>query len=709
MRRFFRFWSLMAIILIHASLASAVTTSLWEQHQRTDFEAGKIKNISVSSQGDASLSMKIDGFSKVDEAQVWALAEDSEGNIYAGTGNEGKIYKISADGKTMDLYYDSPEVQIYSLVIDADDNLYAGTGPDGLIYKITDASTPPTTLLSKGDKYVWGMHLDDDGNLYAVTGDEGKVYKITPDGESNVLFDAEEKNLVSLVATDDGGFYVGSSGNGIIYKISGDGAANVVYQAKEKDVRNLVMDSKGNVYASLITSVPQDRSSRATSSRPSRGPSVPAPQAPGSGPPKENKSFIYKLHPDGTVALVWSSPEPLISSILLEEMEDKVKLLVGTGSDGKLYRVDTKTGDFEVIGKSSSKDIVGILKTNNSDDMKTILAAGNPGKLFALTSTHVEEGTIESSVHDAQSLSRWGKLSWEADIEEGTSITFATRTGNTRKPDDTWNKWSDELTTPEGSQIPNADAQYIQWRAKFTTTDPEKSPTLKKVILASAQTNVEPRFTSISVGSGRSSSSARPSSGPSSSSSSSRSSSAAASPKKWKVEWKVEDANKDTLQYTVHYKAVSEENWQLLKKELSSSSYDWDITAIADGKYHIKVVATDKLSNPVGWEKSTEKVSDPFTIDNTDPNVGDINVEVNGNGTFKITCDVSDMMNTVQKAVYKIDNDEQWKVIFPDDGIFDSKEETLLLETGKLPEGAHSITIRVTDKAQNTSTGRQSF
>ncbi|MYG00426.1 hypothetical protein F4212_15025 [Candidatus Poribacteria bacterium] len=696
----------MTFVLIHASLASAVTTSLWEQHQRTDFEAGKIKNISVSSQGDARLSMKIDGFSKVDEAQVWALAEDSEGNIYAGTGNEGKIYKISADGKTMDLYYDSPEVEIYSLAIDADDNLYAGTGPDGLIYKITDASTPPTTILSEGDKYVWAMHLDDDGNLFAVTGDEGKVYKITPDGESSVFYDAEEKNLVSLVATDDGGFYVGSSGNGIIYKIDADGNANVVYQAKEKDVRNLVMDSNGDVYASLITSVPQDRSGRTTSARPSRGPSVPAPQAPGSGPPRENKSFIYKLHPDGTVALVWSSTEPLISSIVLEEEN---KLLVGTGSDGKLYRVDTETGHFEAIGKCSSKHIVGILKTKNSDDMKTILAAGDAGKLFALTSTRVEEGTIESSVHDAQSLSRWGKLSWEADIEEGTSITFATRTGNTRKPDDTWNKWSEELTTPEGSQIPNADAQYIQWRAKFTTTDPGKSPTLKKVVLASAQTNVEPRFTSISVGSGGSSSSARSSSGPPSPSSSSRSSSAAASPKRWKIEWKVEDANKDTLQYTVYYSADGEENWQLLKKELTSSSYDWDITSIADGKYKIKVVATDKLSNPVGWEKSAKKESAPFTIDNTDPDVGEINVEPNGNGTFKITCDVSDMMNTVQKAVYKIDNDEQWKVIFPDDGIFDSKAETLLLETGKLPEGTHSITIRVTDKAQNTSTGRQSF
>lgn len=698
MRRFFSFCTLIATTLIFANLASAVTTSLWEQQSRTDFEAGEIKNVLVSSQGDAKLALKIDSFSEVKEAQVWALTEDSEGNIYAGTGTEGKIYKISADGKTSTLYFDSPEVTIFSLAIGADDTLYAGTGPDGLIYKITDQTTPPQTILSEGDKYVWAMHLDEDGNLYAATGTEGKIYKITPDGESSVLFDAEEKNIRSLVAFD-GGFYAGSSGNGIIYKIMDDGTANVIYQAKEKEVRNLIMDSDGNVYATTITSVPMDRSS----SRSSKGPSVPAPQAPGSGPPKENKSYIYKLHPDGTTALVWTSPEPIIHATVLES--DEV-ILVGTGDNGKLYRVYTKTGEFEAIGKCSGKEVVAIHQTKHQDDMKTILGAGNPGKLFTVTSSFVEEGTLESDVHNAQSLSRWGKLSWEAQVADGTSITFATRSGNTRKPDDTWNKWSEELTTAEGSQIPNADGQYIQWRAKFTTTDPANTPVLKKVTLASAQTNVEPKFTSISVNAG--SRTQRTSSGPPSPSSSSRSSSTP-SPKKWKIEWKVEDANKDTLQYTVYYKAVDEENWKLLKKELSSTSYDWDITSIADGRYEVKVVATDKLSNPVGWEKSSQKVSAPVNVDNTDPDVGEIHVEENGDGTYKITCDVSDMMNIVQKAVYKIDNDEQWKVIFPEDGIFDSKEEQLLLKTGKLPEGAHSITIRVTDRAQNVATGRGSF
>ncbi len=705
MRRFVSFWSLIATVLIYASLAPAVTTSLWEQHQQAHFEEGELKNMTVTSTGDVKLSLKVDTFADLKETQVWALVEDDEGNIYAGTGTQGKIYKISADGKTSTLFYDSPEVVIYSLAIGQDGALYAGTGPDGLIYKITDAETPPQTILSEGDKYVWAMHLDDEGNLYAVTGTDGKIYKITPDGESSVFFDVEEKNIMSIVPYKDG-FYVGSGGNGIIYKVAHDGTANVVYQAKEREVRALALDSQGTLYAAVVTSAPPDRSSPRRSSGP---PSVKPPPAPGSGPPVENKSYIYRIRPDGTAARVWDSPEPIIQTIVLE---NDTQILAGTGDKGKLYRVYTHTGESEMLGKCSAENIIAIHHVEQEEGRYTLLAGGNPGKLFTLTSTYVEEGTLESTVHNAQSLSRWGKLSWEAEIVEGTSITFATRSGNTRKPDDTWNDWSEELTTAEGSQIPNADGQYIQWRAKFTTTDPAQTPLLKKVTLASAQTNVEPQVNSLTVGQGSAgsrSSGGGPPPGAMRSGSSGGSGASGAQAKNWKVEWKVEDANKDTLQYTLHYRAVGEENWKLLKKELVKTSYDWDITAIADGRYELKVSATDKLSNPVGWAKSAEKVSRPFDIDNTDPSVGEIQVVANGNGSYKITCDVTDTMNSVLKAVYKIDNDEHWKVIFPDDGIFDSKQETLLLETGELPEGEHSIIIRVTDRAQNMAVGRQSF
>ena len=714
MRRVISSWSLILTVFIYTNIASAVNTSLWEQENHADFEAGKPKDLSLTSTGDVMLSPKIESFTKLKETQVWALVEDSAGNLYAGTGNEGKIYKIAADGDTAELYYNSPEVTIYSLAIGPDNALYAGTGPDGLIYKITDATTPPTTLLNEGDKYVWALKFDDAGNLYAATGTDGKIYKITPEGESSVLFDAEEKNIMTFLLHEKG-FYAGSSENGIIYHITDDGTAKVIYQASEKEVRALEMDTQGNLYAAVVTSQPAEpaRGRRGGSS----GPPTPAgPPPPGGGAPQENKSNIYKIRPDGTAVPIWNSPEPLILAVVLESDS---QILVGTGDEGKLYRVNPMTGDAVAVGKCSANQVVAIHQKKGDGGTKTLLATGNPGKLFNLTATYVEEGTLESVVHDAKSLSRWGKLSWEGEMAEGTAVAFSTRTGNTKKPDDTWSDWSDELTTAEGSQIPNRDGQYIQWRAKFTTSDTAQTPVLKKVTLASVQTNVEPRFTSIEVDDGtgggnqergrRAGGGNLPPPGARGGDSGGSGSGGDAPSKNWKVSWKVEDANADTLQYTLYYKAVDESNWRLLKKELSKANYEWDVTTVPDGRYTLKVVATDKLSNPVGWAKSAEKVSMPVEVDNTQPSMGDIQVTANGDNTYKIACDVTDMTTPIQKAVYKIDSDEHWKVIFPDDGIFDSKMEQLLLETGELPEGAHTIIIQVTDRAQNMAVGRASF
>ncbi|MDE0013649.1 MAG: hypothetical protein OXU36_21085 [Candidatus Poribacteria bacterium] len=711
MRRVISFWSLILTVFIFANVAFAVKTSLWQQQHHADFEAGKPKDLSLTSNGDVMLSPKIESFTKLKETQVWALVEDSAGNLYVGTGNEGKIYKISADGDTAELYYNSPEVTIYSLAIGPDDVLYAGTGPDGLIYKITDATTPPTTILNEGDKYVWALQFDDTGNLYAATGTDGKIYKITSEGESSVLFDAEEKNIMTLLAQENG-FYAGSSDNGIIYHVMNDGTAKVIYQAKEKEVRALAMDSQGNLYAAVVTSAPAEPS---RGRRGANGPPTPSgPPPPGGGAPQENKSNIYKIRPDGTVVPIWNSPEPLILAIVIES---DTQILVGTGDAGKLYRINLTTGDHIEVGKCSANQVIAIHQKEMEGNTRTLLATGNPGKLFTLTANYVKEGTLESTVHDAKSLSRWGKLSWEGEMGEGTAISFSTRTGNTKKPDDTWNDWSNELTTAEGSQVPNADAQYIQWRAKFTTSDTAQTPVLKKVTLASVQTNVEPRFTSIEVDDGSGGNrdqGRRPSGGLAPPSArggdSGRSGSGNNVPtKNWTVSWKVEDANDDTLQYTLYYKGVSESNWRLLKKELSKAEYEWDITTVPDGRYTVKAVATDKLSNPVGWAKSVEKVSMPFEIDNTQPSIGEIQVTANGNGTYKVACDVMDATTSIQKAVYKIDSDEHWKAIFPEDGIFDSKQENLLLETGELPEGAHTIIIQVTDRAQNTAVSRAGF
>ena len=697
-RVFYIFSVAVVFFSIHLLPVFGVTTQIWKQQHQKDFESGKPKNVSLSSKGELMLAPKLDTFFEdTKEIYIWCLAEDSKGNIYAGTGNGGKIYRITPDGESS-LFYDSPEVSILTLAIDSNDNIYAGTAPDGLIYKLTDSSTPPTTILSSEEKYVWAMTFDDAGNLYAATGTSGKIYKITPDGQTSVLYDSDERSILCLFY-HEGTLYAGSDGKGTIYSVkTEDGAATVIYQTGQKEVRRLVMGAQGVIYAGTVTTA---------APQPGGGPPTgpPGPPPPGGRNSEEKKSRIYKIQSDGIVSVMWEVPEPLILSMASDSEEG---LYIGTGDSGKLYWVNTD-GDSVFKGKCSASQIVAMHRPANSD--RLLLATGNAGKIFELKSDYLAEGTLESKAHDTKVVSRWGKLAWEGVTPEGTAISFVTRSGNTDKPNGTWNDWSEELTASEGSQITSSSARYIQWRAKLTTSEMSATPVLKKVTVASVQANTEPRFTSIEVRRG----SAPESSSPPEGVRRARESRTASNPNsegdstKYTASWKVKDDNNDTLQFNVYYKGIDETNWRLLKDELKKTSHTLDTTLMSDGRYVIKVSATDKLSNPPNFAKSTEKISDPFDIDNSQPMVTDITATANEDRTYQISCTAADSFSYIQKAVYKIDSDEEWQVIFPDDGIFDSKRETLLLHTNSLPDGEHTITIRVTDAAGNSGVGRATF
>ena len=695
-RAFYVFSVALVFFAIHLLPVFGVTTQIWEQQRQKDFESGKIENVSLSSKGELMLAPKLDAFfDDTKEIYIWCLAEDSKGNIYAGTGNRGKIYRITPDGESS-LFYDSPEVSILTLAIDPNDNIYAGTAPDGLIYKLTDSTTPPTTILSSEEKYVWAMTFDDAGNLYAATGTSGKIYKVTPDGQTSVLYDSDETNILCLLY-HQGILYAGSDGKGTIYSIkTEDGATTVIYQTGQKEVRRLVLGAQGTIYAGTITTA---------APQPGGSPPPPGPPTPRGRNDEEKKSRVYKIQPDGIVSVMWEAPEPLILSMVSDSEKG---LYIGTGDEGKLYWINTD-GDSVLKGKCGASQIVAIHRTANSDQL--LLATGNGGKIFELKSDYLAEGTLESKAHDTKVVSRWGKLSWEGVTPEGTAISFATRSGNTEKPNGTWNNWSEELTVSEGSQITSPAARYIQWRAKLTTSEMSATPVLKKVTVASVQANTEPRFTSVEVRRGG----APESSGPPEGARRPRESRTASNPNsegdstKYTASWKVNDDNNDTLQFNVYYRGIGETNWKLLKDELKQTSYALDTTLMSDGRYVIKVIATDKLSNPPNFAKSTEKISDPFDIDNSQPMVTDIAATANEDQTYQISCTAADSFSYIQKAVYKIDSDEEWQVIFPDDGIFDSKRETLLLHTNSLPAGEHTITIRVTDAAGNTGIGRATF
>src|SRR4029078_12239135 len=84
-------------------------------------------------------------------------------------------------------------------------------------------------------------------------------------------------------------------------------------------------------------------------------------------------------------------------------------------------------------------------------------------------------------------------------------------------------------------------------------------------------------------------------------------------------QWQAEDRNSDTLEYAIYYRALNEQTFRLLKDKLRDNFYTIDGATLADGRYVIKVVATDAPDNPPGQRLTGERLSDTVTIENPPP------------------------------------------------------------------------------------------
>src|SRR5262249_26340714 len=114
------------------------------------------------------------------------------------------------------------------------------------------------------------------------------------------------------------------------------------------------------------------------------------------------KSALYRILPDGSNDVVWSSKTVVGYALLVEQN----RILVGTGQRGRIVSIDPSSLEATVLVQSSE------------DQTSTLVAAGqsvyatsnNLGKLFRLGPGVVARGTYESPVHDAKSVSTWGRV-----------------------------------------------------------------------------------------------------------------------------------------------------------------------------------------------------------------------------------------------------------------------------------------------------------
>src|SRR3954470_7397775 len=127
--------SALAVTLLCGSVVQAAKVKVWHQHRPAHFDKARLRRAVVSNEGTLRLSKRLRPFAGLEATHVWDLVEDGKGNLYAATGDGGKVYKVTGDGK-VSVVHTSDDPQVLCLALAPDGSVYAGTGPTGRVVRI---------------------------------------------------------------------------------------------------------------------------------------------------------------------------------------------------------------------------------------------------------------------------------------------------------------------------------------------------------------------------------------------------------------------------------------------------------------------------------------------------------------------------------------------------------------------------------------------
>ena len=687
------------------SRAEASKVKVWHQHQHNHYDKAQFNNAVVTSQGSLRLSRQLRPFANLDAAHVWEVVEDRQGNLYAATGDEGKLYKITPDGKAV-VYYTSKDSQILSLAIAADGTVFAGTGPSGTIMAIAPDGQA-RVFADELDSYVWCLTYNSaTRSLYAGTGPKGRIYEISADGKSRVFYATKQDHVLSLTIGPDQKIYAGTDKNGLVYRIEPMGKAFVLFQAPQAEVRTLLVTSDA-VYAGTSSTVRRRGSSN---SRSSSGNSVstlsnstgqpaaklgidgivrtaaamPASssssESSGTGsasaqPPATGENSLYRIAHDGTVRELFRD-----KTLILSTLRDNGRILVGTGPQGQLFEIDEASKERTEIARLDNGHVHCLLKRR---DGSILLGAGDPGKVYVLENRFASKGSVISEVFDAKIPSRWGSLNWKGLLPPGTAVSIAFRAGNVREPDETWSDWSSEEKSNAEALIAAPAARFLQYRVTLASTNPAATPELQSISLRYRTTNQAPEITSFDVPD--------------------LDASNLDNPKKLKLRWSANDPNEDELTYNLYVRKDGWTDWVLVEEDFEKRDYEWETTAFPSGMYQIKLVASDRRDNSAQEALSATRISAAVPVSHVPPAV---HLKVNGmdGGQVIIEADAKAPLVRLTEASYSV-NGKRWTNVFPADGLFDSKGEAFRFKTDSLRPGTYVLVLRVRDAAGSVGSG----
>jgi sugar lactone lactonase YvrE len=713
--------------LVLAPAARAAEVRLFLTQSQEAFRAGELDSISVDPLGILRLAHRAERLAAIEEPFLLSAAALPGGKGWViGTGNSGRVLRLDGDGR-IETLFTTEEAEVFAVWADAKGVVYAGSSPDGKVYRHADGKTD--VLFDPDQTYIWDVEGDGKGGLLVATGTEGKLFRVDSDGSGKVLYDSDDAHLRSIGVIGDGSFLVGTAGLGLVLRVSAEGEARTVYDASAPEVVAFAPDGAGGAYFAVIASEASlidlggDRSRTEDKNGDKK-------EGEENGDDEENgdegtaevsfgssdsltsgsrpsgfrgaRSEVLRWTPSAGAQSVWKFTDETVYSLLVEDG----RLWVGTGLEGKLYSHQNERMMLEKDVDQSQ--IVALLPGAAGP----VFATTNGAALFRFTKGMERNGTLTSDVFDAGLQSTFGTLHWRGVEPDGTKVRFSARGGMSALPDSTWTDWSAPSQGHEISLRGLDASRYLQWRAELESAS-EKSPEVHAVEISYLQSNQPPQLDELAVlepGQILVPSNFNPQNQVFEPAYPNREGifTTLAENKDnrglkplWKrgfrtVRWTARDPNEDELTYTVDVRRENDDaGWLSMEDELEEERYSFDATVLPDGLYRFRVTVSDERGNDGAAGATATRTSEAVVIDHTPPVIA--KVESNG-GALRV--EIEDPWNIVREAVTSVDA-APWENAKVDDGLLDSRRETLVLEPEK---GARLLLLRLTDAAYNVMT-----
>jgi hypothetical protein len=704
-----------AALLGSVGPASAATAKIWTSDSTADFSAGEARGIAVTVNGELVLARPLARVEGISEAVLYDAVVAKDGTAFLGTGEAGRILRVSPSGKVETLAT-LTEKQVTALARGSDGALYAGASPGGKVYRIEGGKA--SLFYDTKAQYVWSLGFSGPA-LYVATGLPGEIHRVEASGRGQRVHAAPDPHVRTIHAAEDGSVWAGTSGSGLVLKLDRSGNVTTMFDSAKTEVTSIASGPKGRVWAAVSSSegagagepisaparepvraprpaTPGEEGGDTPEKKPEVTVTVGAPRLAPARPPARTgfSSEIVLFEAGEPPRAVWTGSDEMVFSL---GDADGSSVLAGTGPKGRLYRVSSDTWALERTFDEKQVTIVA------GDAIAT-----NGASAFYRLRTGENSGEYVAPVKDTGRTSAFGAFRFDGVVPAGSKLEVAFRSGESGAPDTTWSPWSNLTPAASTAKVAAPPGRFLQWKLRMSSSS-NPSPVVRRVETAYRNRNSGPLVEAFfamgpnevfarSAGGGSNvfETTAPDEKGIFTSLDEAK---GEAPPRKLlrkgyrTLTWKTTDPDGDALVHALAFRPATSEKWIPLESDVRESFYSFDTTSLPDGEYVFRLTAEDGEANPAEG-KSASRETSPVPIDNTPPAI-----RRNGTGKGPVEFEVADAASPVTDVEYSV-NAREWVRVEPKDGLSDSRTEIYAITLAPADRGGYLL-VRATDAARN--------